>query len=375
MKATILFICFFVFFICTSVSNAKSLQFRQKDGRYEQRYLNVGRWNLGLWSGAWFRSLQIEASKPNIHGDYLWGSVYVGTAFYPVSWVGYYTADINRNLNQSIANNTDLSSIDVSTTSSFIVSSYLRIEERNTDDIPVVTLGLKNMLWTYSPQRSDELTDPTLGIYAFVVQGRHPKLDTIEIQYIATQQGGFLNMSGDVLVIPKAIESIIIINNWKYLNPNNSLSLRTAVGTSTTTWNIDGSIQAGSGSGHVFFHLASEAFCDGKFQKTILTRETNLDAEIVFDNPAVEKQLKARYGKETSVELIWVTFPPGAEYIEYDPLMGAGDSPFDPQSPADNNNNTGIIIGVSVIVGFLIVGVIVALVYREKRRHTAYMRV
>jgi len=88
--------------------------------------------------------------------------------------------------------------------------------------------------------------------------------------------------------------------------------------------------------------------------------------EAGFANPSIVAQLRSRYQAGASCQLVDIVFPPGANYIVYDPTMGAGESPFSPA--ADSTSSLLLIILLPSIGGVLLIaGIVGLLIYFNKK--------
>jgi hypothetical protein len=58
------------------------------------RRVNMGVWDLfGLLSGAWYASVDIQASGNSGSLDSLWGSAYTGDTIFPITTLAYFNVD------------------------------------------------------------------------------------------------------------------------------------------------------------------------------------------------------------------------------------------------------------------------------------------
>jgi len=238
------------------------------------------------------------------------------------------------------------------------VTPLIHCLKNATTGLPVQSQSLRAFAWTYNAGDSNTLTNSTAGIYVFVYDGNTlpPSSLQVQLQYIVTTVGGVLNVLDGVLVTPRAVESVISISGWPYEDPENHLSLRTAVGSVQGSWSSSGLLVAGGGDGAVYFRFSGKAQIDGSL-KTVTVGAAVLGDSTTFGNPYVTAQLQGRYSGNAAVHTVDVDFPAGASIIIYDPAMGSGSSPY----PADDssNSNLSLIIGLSVGLGVLVIIVVI----------------
>jgi len=291
------------------------------------------------------------------NGDYMWGSIYAGLGVMPVSWFGYFNANVDVNRNISNPGGVNWATFNVSLTSSFMASTFISIVERDATGADVLEIPLGSLGWNFNTSESDLITNKTAGLYGFVFDGSRiiQGWPTVQLQYIITEVGGELSLLNGVFVFPRAIESLILIDDWRYQNTANSLVLKVAVGTVQGSWVADGQITGGSGDGKVYFLFSKDVSVNGTMQPAKIGAIVTVDATVAFSNPNVAAQLNTKYQKEASCQVIEVILPAGANKIIYDPTMGSGEFPYG-SPPTTDSNVVAIVLG---IVGSLVVVVIV----------------
>jgi len=365
--------------ICSLISlyHGDALQFKSTDDSYERRTVASGTPLVSnKLSVAWWRSVQInnkdDVRVQNNEADWIWGSVYVGDKIFPVYWLSYF------DVFDAIANSTqDFTNFNVSASRGFIISSFLKIMEMKPNNVTVATVTLDTVRWAYSYTASAALSNSSQGIYAYVFIGTSKLFTSIQLQYIVSEVGGTLDLFDGVMVVPKAVESIIVINGWKYSNISNYLLLQIAVGTTSSYWSIDGQIQSSKKGNDTFFRLVDKAYVDGVVEKANISEATksvnisNAFPSQVFAN--VIKQLNSVYGNNAEAWLLNVQFPAGKSNITYDPTMGVGSSPFTPTTSAPivvDDENNGLLIGLSVggTIFVIVVVALVTIIYKTQKR-------
>jgi len=209
--SSILILLFLVSFTFASIS-FKSVSISATASNLRYRSLNFFQLFLGLFNGAAYNSLQVDIDTKNltVDGDFIWGAFYVGSGTPPVQWHGYWNAhvEIDRNLTNN-TNFANFSNFNVSSSSSFIITSYFEIVEKNSTG-GIVGIYPLNKIWSYNVIESRDQTNASIGLYSAVFDGIVSIGKRVKIQYIATEYTGVIDMLDGVPVYPKAIETIFL---------------------------------------------------------------------------------------------------------------------------------------------------------------------
>jgi hypothetical protein len=348
------------------------LKFVSTDSSWEHRSSHVGTFSFTLgptsWTGTWWNSLSTKVSNNSIEGDYLWGSLYVGTGWFPTSWVSYFSADIDVNRNiPGDKSKFDWLNFTVDASSAFIASAFLGLQEKTPSGTVVRTLLFNQILprpvlWNYNATKSNTRSNPDQGIYVSVFDGSLP-LDpvVIELTFVFTNQGGVLDLEPRVTIVPKAIESFLTVSHWNYANPENTLSFLMVTGTAKGSFSGKGVLGVGSGKSRTFVRLADNCLADGTVKKVILNHTVSKNGLIDFNNPNVRLQLEAKYQQNVQVTFWEVRFPPNSDVVTYDPSVGTGSDPW--TAP-----NVGLIVGLSILAFVLFVALLIGLFYYFSKR-------
>jgi len=230
----------------------------------------------------------------------------------------------------------------------------------------------------YEFRRSTLLTNPSAGLYAFVVDGKQSGIFPppsqpglrVQLQYILSETAGTINILGGLPVYPNSVESIVVISGWNYASLDNYLSLFIAVGTGTTKWSVDGQLKTGGGDNKVYFRVAKEAFVGGVKSPVKIGAVVTADITATFQNPNVQLQLVSKYKHSAECKIVEVSFLPGADLIVYDPTMGSGESPYDGSTPDDSALIVGLGIGGCLLL--LVVAVVIIFAWYYRRRYATY---
>lgn len=327
-------------------SQAKELSFKSED-KDDNRELTIKPWSLGLWTGVYYHSVEVnDEGKPKRNGDYIWGSIYVGTASYPTNWQGYFSASNLSNRTIHDPDKIDWRNFNTSWTSSYIASAYLRIIEKDSKGKQVACENL-NGIWTYDKNISKSLTNQTAGLYANVFSSVLSNRATIMLTYISTTHSGVLNTLG-VRVVPKGVETLVRITQWPYMNEDNTLTLVVASGSRDVSGSTNGLVSTGAdGENATFFHISNSVRGDENITKQVRGISMNItkDLEGTFGYLSnIPKQLRAKYFKHATCGIFGIEFPAGAKSILYDPNMGSGPDPF----YVAGGSNTNLIIVVTL---------------------------
>jgi len=317
---------------------------------------------------------QVDVDKKNltVDGDFIWGSIYVGSFSCPVNWQGYWGAhvEVDRNITPG---DQKWNSFNVTLTSSFVVSSYLAIIEKDASG-KIVSVNALNQLWHYNKDESEALSNKTLGIYVGVFDAVLFENDesvaapaVLRLTYIMTAQAGVLDLFDGIPVVPKGVESILYVVTWPYKNATNTLTLVIAVGASSFSASLSGSQQkSGSGLDQIYFRVAKEAYIGTSKQSVKISSNVSKDLS-VFGSNDIQNQLSFRYKGDAYVAIYEIQFPANSQNIAYDPTMGSGESPYD-----TSDSTVWIIVGVCVafVVCVVVVGLIVGKVMSGKKGYS-----
>jgi len=312
------------------------------------------KWNLGLWAGVYYNSIQVGAGLNYANANAIWGAAYVGTGTnYPVATLAYF--GLNAVVNPNVS---DWSQFNVTSSAGFVATSYLSlIEKDSSGNIVNITL-LKNMLWTLK-----QYVNPAPGLYGVSFQGvRLFNPLVVTVTFVSSGVIGRINLA-NAIVTPKSLESIIEIANYPYTNPSNTLTLVMVCGTGSATAEAGGSVTLTSGTGDsaVFFALSKQAIVDGVAKDLTISAFGSADIAATFENNDVTAQLNAKYLGQAQAKIVNVTFPAGALNILYDPTIGVG-------QPAEEGTMSYWWIAILVCGILLIAIAVVAIIVWSRRK-------
>jgi len=326
----------------------------------------AGQWSFGLWSGAWWRSIQHDHTE--LDTDVIWGSIYTRTGAYPISWLGYFSADANVT-KEVPHDNVSWSDFDVEYSTGFIASSFLKLEEVDHEGDVVNTVDFRNLFLTYDEEASEEMSNATAGIWAFVVNAR-PIFNEVKIQlqYVVTETAGELDLIDGIPIVPKSLESIILINDYPYEDQRNSLVLSVATACPEGYWDSNNNYVSGAGESRVFFHIATSALVDGEVRTVVVKDKSSEEIERTI-GLSLWNQIRRKYQIGATAQVVKIQFPAGANAIVYDPTIGSGDSLY------DTSSTTKILI-ITLSVGGVMLAIAIAIgIAFSMRRKRSYATV
>lgn len=339
-------------------------------GDYPSRHVERGLITSPGYLGFWYETKELnETSKaPLAGGDTIRGTFYIpaGVPGYPVNWQVYYPPGVKVNATG------DWVTYDVSGASSYIASVYESLVEKNSTGGDVATQSLSSV-WAFDELESTLLTNVTAGIFATVFKTTFANGATVQLRYIVTEHSGKLNTFNDVFVIPKAVETIVVISDWTYADPKNTLSLVVVSGSGAVAGTSTGHLWSGNGASEVFFHVSpTDQIYDGT-PNPPKTEEVHVGYDAVdsgkyFTNTPVQAQLTKKYGNAANAGVFSSQFSASAKVVVYGATLGSGP---DPDAPT----NVGLIVGLTVGLFVLLVAIIAFLYYYRKRLFKGYQKV
>jgi len=344
---------------------------KSTDSSWTWRSCSIGTFDLdlkpiGSWTGTWWNSLSTKVTNNSISGDYLWGSLYVGTGWYPTNWVSYFSADVDVHRDINDKGKFNWLNFTVEAASGFIASAYIGLRETRPDGSIVRTVEFNQIIpslnWDYDAVASAQRSNPQEGIYVGVYNGHTAGGLQIQLTYVFTNKAGILDLEIPVTVVPEGVESFLTVSGWNYADTNNTLSFLMVTGSRKASFSASGVLSAGTGRDRTFFRLADSCLVGGVVKDTTVSWTVSKAGLIDFQNPSVRAQLEAKYKADVQVTFWTVTFPPGADLITYDPSVGTGADPW------SETKNVGLIVGLTIIAFVLFIGALVGLYYVFSKR-------
>jgi len=295
-----------------------------------------------LYSALFVSSISVGANAASATSDGLFGTAYAGLNIAPSAYLAFYESAANWNVG------IDYTDANVSSSKGFVGSVYISLEEVTPQGNVSQTVQLKSMSWS---MESKSTGDGGLRYVTFLGTLSSQRSLNIRVTYIVSDVVGVLNVTGETVVTPKSLESIIQIDNFTYTDVQNSLRLNIGVGSATSSVQAQGTfvnLVAGDGASGAFFSVASVAQVDGRVTPVQIAAKVAAQADASFGNSNVAGQVSARYEGAADFKIVSATFPAGASQIVLDPAIGAGAAP--PAVQAGTSTSSGQQAGVGTVV-------------------------
>jgi len=247
----------------------------------------------------------------------------VFTPLTPTTYLGYTTENINYGL-AGLA----ISNFSFDAQSSFVVSSYFAVTEKNAANNIVRVVLFKNLAWDLVQGSNGDLLYYTGTASNKALRSDLNSGESIILTFLTSQSVGGVSMGGVVVpVTPRTLESVVQINGWSYATATNYLVLTFGVATGTSSASASGSatlIATGTGDKQVYVSFAGDAMVNGKNTGVVVVSgSSTIDA--ITENAYVKSSVTGAYGASVTAHLVNVTFAPGANSILYDPSTGSGE--------------------------------------------------
>jgi len=269
MKTAILFFCLLALtFATTSVSFSGNVTNVNGVDLGEFKYRATTVWAipitfplLGSFTVAGYASLGLSGSGTNqtgtITGDLIIGAIKFVTNTVPVSFMSYLDASVTASKSINSVSGMDVTSFNYQGSSGYILTSYVRIEERDPSANVVRTVALRDLVWTVATGNSTSGSTTGARLYYITLDASNVIFkntiqsgESVTFTFLISEALGEVTFgSVTVPVTPKTLESIVEISNWKYVSPSNNLVLVSGVATGSATGSSAGTVTFASGSG------------------------------------------------------------------------------------------------------------------------------
>jgi len=298
---------------------------------------------IGSVTVAGYASVGITASGNNqsgmISGDLIIGAIKFVTGVVPCSYMSYLNAQVTAAKQLSSVAGVDVTTFNYQGSAGFILTSYLRLLEKDSSGNVARTVELKNLVWTVSTGNS------TGGLYYITLVASNsifsPQLqsgESISMTFIISEVLGEVTFgSVSVAVTPKTLESVVEISSWNYKSPSNNLALVMGVATGSATGDSTGVVTLASGSGddQVYADFSRHVDVSGSLQSVQVTKTATTNFTLITDDASVQATANSVYSGNYNLANVVVSFPAGAAKITYDPTIGSG-------SPIAQNAAAGV---------------------------------
>jgi len=309
-----------------SYSSDKNLTVNNQDLTYRESQSELV--NFGGFEAFFFSSVSVSSNNASKTSDGLYGAAYATFGLPPTAYLAFYHSSATWNTAANGAMTADVSQSD-----GFIGKSFLTLEEVNANGTTVNRVNLGTLQWSAGASSAGKG-----GLNYFSVTSYQRQTgQNITVTFVISDVTGILNITGEPIVTPKSLESIIQISNYTYKSLSNSLKLTIGVGSGEANLQITGTFTSGSGANQTYFSLQGVAEIDGQTKSVNISGFVKGNANSLNNN--IGAQVTAKYGRAANFQLVSVTFPAGASSITYDPVIGSGTMP---QDTVTTNSNGGL---------------------------------
>jgi hypothetical protein len=291
---------------------------------FKFRSTAIWAWDLVVTEGASFVAVEADATKTAADLDLLFGAAWVGSGIAPSAYIAFFSA-------QSQFQNTSAGgqNVSVSAAAALLASAWVSIDEVDSNGNVVQTVYLKDLLWSVD---SSSLGVNGLRYITFVGTQLLPLGSQLKVYltYVLSNVVGVLNVVGDPIVTPRAVETILDIENFPYNSDNDKLRLNFAVGAEAGAASVDGtSYVSGSGDTATYFALKEVALVNGQTANVQVGEWIVAEGgSLALQSTDLASQVTAKWGGAAVFKIVSVTTTtPGASSIIYDPALGNGPQP------------------------------------------------
>jgi len=297
------------------------------DWNYRQtsfRSLNIPGFLAAVSTEAY--QIDINTGTATATSDGVFSVSYAGLLTAPTTWLGYFKEALAVNFTG--INNPITISGNVST--GIIGEVIMAVEEVDANNVILSTQNLNGLVWSYSAVNSNTQVGQSINYGTFVGTQLIGNFN-VSVTFIQSNVVGVIAVGGCTTFIssPKAIETIIQIQNYPYQNPAapGTPRLKIGVGYGTANAQFSGTAQIqNTDASRVYFTAANTAVVDGQTKnvKTVMVTG-NFNADLTG---ALTGVISGKYGAQVGAQLVYVNFGKnGAANVCYDPSLGAGAIP------------------------------------------------
>jgi len=292
---------------------------------------------VGSVNLAFYASAEVSATgsgnnqtggNATVSGDLILGAIKFVTGLSPVSYMGYINAQVTATRDINSIANTDVTKFDYKGSAGFILSSYLRIDERDSSGVTVRKVLLKDLVWTVANGTSTKgLHYISLSASNKLFQNTLHNGESVTFNFLIAEVLGAVTFGSiEVPVTPKTLESVIEINGWGYASSSNKLVLVCGVATGTAAGASAGTVTLASGSGknQIYADFSKVVDVSGTKKSVTVTSTKVVNFSDVSDDTDVQVAAASVYNGTYSLALVEVALPAGASKITYDPTIGSG---------------------------------------------------
>eukprot|EP01091_Cochliopodium_minus_P000367 TRINITY_DN10350_c0_g1_i1.p1 TRINITY_DN10350_c0_g1~~TRINITY_DN10350_c0_g1_i1.p1 ORF type:complete len:364 (+),score=100.58 TRINITY_DN10350_c0_g1_i1:1128-2219(+) len=288
-----------------------------------------------LASGASYSSLGVKAGNNTADINGIHGCAYQVIGSFPICNLAFF--DLNSKYKQG----NDYFNFETNFASSYMASLFKSIDEIDPNGNVVRSESMNLYGWSIT-----NISSAGAPVKFAVFSGGKLGIDKlrIELTFVLPQQLvqlGVVNTNVGTIVSPMGLEILIAIDasEYNYKSSNNHLRLVNYVLTGSTK--IRGSVNTqtngnvgivSSGSGNTAVSFRSVKTCsigfgansNSKSVDVSFSSETDVN---VLNSSELVAQVKGTYSSKFGLTRIYTNFPPGADYIFYDPTLTVGSDP------------------------------------------------
>jgi len=272
-----------------------------------------------IYNALFVSSVSLEVTPGTANYDALFGSAYAGAGNPPSAYIAYFDSMAKWTATGNYGN------ASVNSAEGFVGSVYISLDEVTASGSVVQTIALKSLGWTV-----EDKSVGNGGLRYETFKGSLTGSFVVHVTYVLSDVVGVLDVTGNGIVTPKSLESIIEIDNFPYQSTQNSVRLNIGVGTASASLSAQGSVTqivTGNGQAAAYFTVDSTAQINGAATKVSISSTAAGQAATTFGNSALVGQVNGKYGASADFKIVTVTFPAGATKIVLDPSIGAGSAP------------------------------------------------
>jgi len=281
-----------------------------------------------------YASYEVIASGTNtsgsISGDLIVGAIRFIPTRVPCSYLSYLNANVTASKQLGSVANTDVTKIDYKGSAGFILTSYIRIDERTPSGQTVRSVKLRDLVWTVAAGSSNgglHYLTVDADVTNFFTKLHLKSGEVLSFTFVISEVLGEVTFgSVTVPVTPKALESIVEINGWNYQSIANNLVLVTGVATGSAAGSSTGTVTLASGSGdnQVYADFSKTVDVSGSLKSVDVKTTIVTDFNLVTDDVDIVASASSVYNGSYTLANVEVAFPAGKAKITYDPTIGSG---------------------------------------------------
>jgi len=314
-----------------------------KTGELDFRATNV--WlvpvNLGIvsYTLAAYASVGVTATVTNtsgvINGNLIVGAIKFYSGQLPLSYMGYFNASVSATRNV-VGTGTNTISYNYAGSAGFVLTSYVKLEERTPTGAVVRTILMQDLVWSVT---AGNTTTQNGGLLHYVtLSGNNPSIfgftktilksgEEVAMTFLVSEVIGKVKVGTvETYVCPKVLESVLEVNGWQYESVSNKVVFTCGVLTGSASGESAGKVTFASGTGEnqVYAHFSGYVNVGGKNKKATVVASKTSDISAVINDTTIQASATTTYQGNLAASFVEISFPAGATSILYDPSIGSG---------------------------------------------------